>query len=218
MSVMMSSLMDRSTSSVTHSSTSIPQQAGDMLARVTVTKVPADQVDNGDGGGGGGGGGGGADHNPDMQLREVDAFRPVKFCCRLYVIGCQKLTAKDSGPFVGKSSDPYIVMTLTNAGSDKDDLSRDAKDQVKYQTLDPDYFLMLELEGQFPKHNTLRVEVYDKDKISSDDVIGYTDINIEQRWYSRRGHSGLGATTMKPGTYTEKRTLKDSTGRNQVWI
>lgn len=61
-------------------------------------------------------------------------------------------------------------------------------------------FRCFEIDGQFPKDHTLTVQVWDYDATSSDDLIGETRIDIENRYYSNhRGHCGISRTWCKSG-------------------
>ena len=49
-----------------------------------------------------------------------------------------------------------------------------------------------EVEATFPQDSLLRVQVYDWDLIGSDDLIGETHVDLENRYYSRhRATCGL---------------------------
>ena len=51
---------------------------------------------------------------------------------------------------------------------------------------------MFEFESQLPFDNMLTVQVYDWDLMSGDDLIGETEIDIEDRFYSKhRASCGL---------------------------
>lgn len=111
-------------------------------------------------------------------VRRIDSRLPVYFLARVYILCCTNLAAKDSG-LLGKASDPYVVLTLGSGASLKDSIRISCKEQGKFQTLDPEFYFMKELSGQLPKHNTLRVTIMDHDKITADEEIGSTDINLE---------------------------------------
>ena len=54
---------------------------------------------------------------------------------------------------------------------------------------------MFELEATFPKDYLLTIQVWDYDATSSDDLIGETKVDIENRFYSRhRAHCGIAKT------------------------
>ena len=59
-------------------------------------------------------------------------------------------------------------------------------------------FRCFEFEATFPQDSVLNVQVYDWDLLGSDDLIGETKIDLENRFYSRhRATSGL-ATRYDP--------------------
>ncbi|KAJ8683959.1 hypothetical protein QAD02_019751 [Eretmocerus hayati] len=51
---------------------------------------------------------------------------------------------------------------------------------------------VIEMEATFPKEHTLKIQVWDYDAASSDDLIGESRVDIENRFYSQhRAHCGL---------------------------
>jgi hypothetical protein len=174
----------------------------------------------------------------NYRLRAANSRKSANFMARVYVIACKDLAAKDSGP-AGNSSDPYVVLRLTNGSNKKDDVVVSCKDQVRYQVLNPEYFMVRELRGSLPTHCILRATVFDWDRIGRDEEIGSTEINLEDRYYSRRGYRKMptppafgegpnannGFTYFNlnnHGCYTERRLLRNDTGLVQgsieLWV
>eukprot|EP00656_Telonema_subtile_P009957 TRINITY_DN14736_c0_g1_i1.p1 TRINITY_DN14736_c0_g1~~TRINITY_DN14736_c0_g1_i1.p1 ORF type:complete len:287 (-),score=80.77 TRINITY_DN14736_c0_g1_i1:50-910(-) len=122
---------------------------------------------------------------PSDKIEPTDliARNAVKYVCRVYLMSCSHLAAKDNSIF-GSASDPYPVFILSD-GSENNDKKKIVKmkcaDDRKYQTLNPEYFIMRELSGELTQHGNLRVEIFDWDRIGSDEGIVYTDINLEDR-------------------------------------
>eukprot|EP00388_Colpodella_angusta_P018700 GDKJ01046645.1.p1 GENE.GDKJ01046645.1~~GDKJ01046645.1.p1 ORF type:complete len:533 (+),score=17.12 GDKJ01046645.1:3-1601(+) len=83
---------------------------------------------------------------------------------------------------------------------------------------------MREIKGTLPQHGNLRIEIFDWNKMLSDELIGFTDVNLEDRWFSTRGYLKCQKQggTLFPGSYTEKRDLRDEQGqvqgRIELWI
>ncbi|ETE63106.1 Fer-1-like protein 6 [Ophiophagus hannah] len=82
-------------------------------------------------------------------------------------------------------SDPYIVLRLGET---------EIKDRDKYipKQLNPIFGRSFEIQATFPKESLLSILIYDYDLIGSDDFIGETKIDLENRFYSRhRATCGL---------------------------
>lgn len=47
------------------------------------------------------------------------------------------------------------------------------------------FFRSFEIQASFPKESLLRILIYDFDVIGGDDLIGETQIDLENRFYSR---------------------------------
>ncbi|KAG7207640.1 hypothetical protein KM043_009260 [Ampulex compressa] len=101
---------------------------------------------------------------------------PVKLLVRLYVVKGINLHPND--PLSGKS-DPYLCVKLG-----KNTIS-DRKNYVPNQ-LNPTFGKVFEIEAMLPQDYMLVVQVWDYDSTSSDDLIGETRIDVENRFYS--GH------------------------------
>lgn len=148
---------------------------------------------------------------------------PVNYLLHIYVISCRHLAAMDHSLF-GDSCDPYLVLSLSNGGTDKDVIRMNLKEQRKAKTLNPDFFLPVTLSGKLPLHDTLKIDVMDYDQGPfGDDLVGSTSINLEDRWYSSRGYNANGdAKHLMPGKYTERRQLRNEVGQIQgtieLWV
>ncbi|OWK04271.1 hypothetical protein Celaphus_00016214 [Cervus elaphus hippelaphus] len=75
-------------------------------------------------------------------------------------------------------SDPYIVIKLGKT---------EIKDRDKYipKQLNPVFGRSFEIQATFPKESLLSVLIYDHDLIGTDDLIGETRIDLENRFYSK---------------------------------
>ncbi|XP_048364575.1 fer-1-like protein 6 isoform X2 [Sphaerodactylus townsendi] len=114
-------------------------------------------------------------------LQGVPPNHSVKVLIRVYVVAAFNLSPADPD---GKS-DPYIVLKLGNT---------EIKDRDNYipKQLNPVFGRSFELQATFPKESLLSVLIYDYDLIGSDDLIGETKIDLENRFYSRhRATCGL---------------------------
>ncbi|XP_035263929.1 fer-1-like protein 6 isoform X2 [Anguilla anguilla] len=99
---------------------------------------------------------------------------PINVLVRVYIVSATNLFPADSD---GKS-DPYIVLKLGKM---------EIKDRDNYipKQLNPVFGRSFEMQASFPKESVLSVFIYDHDTIGSDDLIGETRIDLENRFYSR---------------------------------
>ncbi|XP_014219659.1 otoferlin [Copidosoma floridanum] len=107
---------------------------------------------------------------------------PLQLLVRLYVV--KAINLRPSDPLSGKA-DPYLRVEL---GKNR---VNDRKNYIPNQ-LNPTFGRVIELDAAFPRNHTLTIQVWDYDAASSDDLIGKTEIDLENRFYSRhRAHCGL---------------------------
>ncbi|EDM16216.1 rCG59426 [Rattus norvegicus] len=99
---------------------------------------------------------------------------PIQVLIRVYIVAAFNLSPADPD---GKS-DPYIVLRLGQT---------EIKDRDKYipKQLNPVFGRSFEIQATFPKESLLSVLIYDHDMIGSDDLIGETKIDLENRFYSK---------------------------------
>eukprot|EP01034_Spumella_vulgaris_P027083 gene27083-33756_t len=105
---------------------------------------------------------------------------PKKYKIRLYVLRGVGLAKMDVDMFGKPSgSDPYLIVKL---GKDVFNDRVNAVDDVT----EVDFYKMIEFDAELPGTSQLTVEVMDKDTIGSDDLIGKTTIDLEDRWFDGR--------------------------------
>uniref|UniRef100_A0A310T8F5 C2 domain-containing protein n=1 Tax=Xenopus tropicalis TaxID=8364 RepID=A0A310T8F5_XENTR len=118
------------------------------------------------------------------QLRILQGIPPnhtVKVLIRVYIVAGFNLSPADPD---GKS-DPYIVLRLGKT---------EIKDRDNYipKQLNPVFGRSFEMQATFPKDSILSIVIYDHDMIGTDDLIGETKIDLENRFFSRhRATCGL---------------------------
>eukprot|EP00004_Rigifila_ramosa_P005707 TRINITY_DN16378_c0_g1_i1.p1 TRINITY_DN16378_c0_g1~~TRINITY_DN16378_c0_g1_i1.p1 ORF type:complete len:1467 (-),score=375.36 TRINITY_DN16378_c0_g1_i1:84-3968(-) len=130
---------------------------------------------------------------------------PQAFTVRVYMLRGLNLTPKDDNG----ASDPYIKIKL---GKTKID-DRDNKIE---ETCQPEFYKCYELQAILPGPSQLEIEVWDYDMIGTDDLIGRTTIDLENRWFSKRWNK----YAKKP---VERRTLWIPTsnspqGKVELWV
>ncbi|XP_045836531.1 fer-1-like protein 4 [Meles meles] len=113
--------------------------------------------------------------------RGVPQNRPIKLLVRVYVVKATNLAPADPN---GKA-DPYVVVS---AGWER----QDTKERYIPKQLNPIFGEVLELSVSLPAEPELTVAVFDHDLVGSDDLIGETHIDLENRFYSHhRANCGL---------------------------
>ncbi|KAK6467580.1 fer-1-like protein 6 [Huso huso] len=118
------------------------------------------------------------------QFRILQGMPPnhaIKVLIRVYIVSAFNLHPADPD---GKS-DPYIVLQLGKT---------QIKDRDNYipKQLNPVFGRSFEIQATFPMESLLSILIYDYDMIGSDDLIGETKIDLENRFYSRhRATCGL---------------------------
>ncbi|XP_063373180.1 otoferlin-like [Cydia amplana] len=111
----------------------------------------------------------------------VPSNDPIHVLVRVYIVKATDLHPMD----LNGKADPYIVLHL---GSKR---ISDKENYVSKQ-LNPVFGKCFEIEATFPQDSMLTIQVLDWDLLGSDDLIGETKIDLENRFYSRhRATCGL---------------------------
>ncbi|XP_069175829.1 otoferlin isoform X3 [Procambarus clarkii] len=119
---------------------------------------------------------------------------PIHVLVRVYVVRACDLHPMD----LNGKADPYIVVQL--GGKKVSD-----KENYISKQLNPVFGKCFEVEATFPQDSMLTVQVLDWDLVGSDDMIGETKIDLENRFYSRhRATCGL-ATRYETTGYNQWR-------------
>lgn len=118
---------------------------------------------------------------PPRMLQNAPSNETIELKVRVYVIKAKDLQPQDPNGF----SDPYPAVKL---GKTK---IRD-RDNYKPKCLEPMFGLVYELDCTIPLESELKVQIFDYDYMSGDDLIGETKIDLENRYLStHRGICGL---------------------------
>ncbi|XP_032758323.1 fer-1-like protein 4 [Rattus rattus] len=113
--------------------------------------------------------------------RGIPQNRPIKLLVRVYIVKATNLAPADPN---GKA-DPYVVVS---AGKEQ----QDTKERYIPKQLNPIFGEVLELSVSLPAEPELTVAIFDHDLVGSDDLIGETHIDLENRFYSHhRANCGL---------------------------
>jgi hypothetical protein len=135
------------------------------------------------------------ENEPSLLSPELmkQLMKPNNYVVRLYCLTGKGLAAMDIDMF-GKpsNSDPYLRVTLGKKVFDDRD---NAVDDVK----DVDLYKLIEFDAELPGTSQLTVALMDKDLIGSDDCIGRTTIDLEDRWFDARWQRMGEENMLRPG-------------------
>ncbi|KFB41978.1 AGAP000389-PA-like protein [Anopheles sinensis] len=99
---------------------------------------------------------------------------PIHVLVRVYIVKATDLHPMD----LNGKADPYVVLQL---GSKR----ISDKDNYVSKQLNPVFGKCFEIEATFPQDSMLTVQIFDWDLVGSDDLIGETKIDLENRFYSK---------------------------------
>ncbi|XP_076124796.1 fer-1-like protein 4 [Alosa pseudoharengus] len=138
------------------------------------------------------------DEDDDCRITSgVPKNAPMKVLVRVYVVKATNLAPTDPN---GKA-DPYVVVKVGQQ-------QMDSKERYIPKQLNPVFGEVFELNVSFPLETELTLIVYDHDLVGSDDLIGETRIDLENRFYSRhRAGCGIALYYDKDG-YNQWRDVK----------
>ncbi|XP_027706271.1 otoferlin isoform X1 [Vombatus ursinus] len=118
------------------------------------------------------------------MFQGIPSNDPINVLVRVYVVRATDLHPAD----INGKADPYIAIRLG-----KTDI-RDKENYISKQ-LNPVFGKSFDIEASFPMDSMLTVAVYDWDLVGTDDLIGETKIDLENRYYSKhRATCGIAQT------------------------
>ncbi|KAM6992482.1 otoferlin isoform 8-T8 [Tautogolabrus adspersus] len=113
--------------------------------------------------------------DPNMGMfQSIPHNDPINVLVRVYVVRATDLHPAD----INGKADPYVVIKLGKT---------EVKDKENYisKQLNPVFGKSFDIEATFPMESMLTVSVYDWDLVGTDDLIGETKIDLENRFYSK---------------------------------
>ncbi|XP_074471834.1 otoferlin isoform X9 [Sebastes fasciatus] len=116
-----------------------------------------------------------AGFDPNMGMfQSIPHNDPINVLVRVYVVRATDLHPAD----INGKADPYVVIKLGKS---------EVKDKENYisKQLNPVFGKSFDIEATFPMESMLSVSVYDWDLVGTDDLIGETKIDLENRFYSK---------------------------------
>jgi len=113
-----------------------------------------------------------------LEFSDREFLKKTDVIVRLYVIEAEGLPDKDEN----SHSDPYLVIKFgKKVINESKEYQRDCPN--------PKFHKYYEFSTQLPGASNLSIQLWDHDDLDPDDLIGRTDIDIEDRWFSRRWRS-----------------------------
>lgn len=108
-----------------------------------------------------------------FEFSDEEFLRRKDVTIRLYVIEAEGLADRDDD----SNSDPYLIVKLGKV---------EYNDSKNYQLDNPNptFNKCFEFTSSLPGASKLSIQLWDYDALSPDDLIGKTEIDIEDRWYS----------------------------------
>ncbi|XP_024595280.1 myoferlin isoform X1 [Neophocaena asiaeorientalis asiaeorientalis] len=135
---------------------------------------------------------------PPRQFRELPDSVPQECTVRIYIVRGLELQPQDNNGLC----DPYIKITLGKKVMED-------RDHYIPNTLNPVFGRMYELSCYLPQEKDLKISVYDYDTFTSDEKVGETIIDLENRFLSRFGsHCGIPEQYCVSGVNTWRDQLK----------
>ncbi|XP_042658937.1 otoferlin isoform X4 [Tyto alba] len=142
-----------------------------------------------------------AGYDPNFGMFQgIPSNDPINVLVRVYVVRATDLHPAD----INGKADPYIAIKLGKT---------DIKDKENYisKQLNPVFGKSFDIEATFPMESMLTVAVYDWDLVGTDDLIGETKIDLENRYYSKhRATCGLSQSYSIYGYNTWRDPMKPS--------
>ncbi|XP_068198937.1 otoferlin isoform X3 [Antennarius striatus] len=142
-----------------------------------------------------------AGFDPNMGMfQSIPHNDPINVLVRVYVVRATDLHPAD----INGKADPYIVIKLGRS---------EVKDKENYisKQLNPVFGKSFDIEATFPMESMLTVSVYDWDLVGTDDLIGETKIDLENRFYSKyRATCGISSNYSVHGYNVWRDPLKPS--------
>ncbi|XP_064630282.1 myoferlin-like isoform X1 [Lineus longissimus] len=111
---------------------------------------------------------------PGKHFSNLPDSAPVECLVRVYIIDALELQPNDPSGL----ADPYISLTL---GKKKEN----NRDDYIPNSLDPCFGRLFEMKTTLPLEKDLHIMIKDYDLLSTDDVIGETTIDLENRYLSK---------------------------------
>ncbi|TMS12148.1 Otoferlin [Larimichthys crocea] len=142
-----------------------------------------------------------AGFDPNMGMfQSIPHNDPINVLVRVYVVRATDLHPAD----INGKADPYVVIKLGRS---------EVKDKENYisKQLNPVFGKSFDIEATFPMESMLTVSVYDWDLVGTDDLIGETKIDLENRFYSKyRATCGISSSYSVHGYNIWRDPLKPS--------
>ena len=124
---------------------------------------------------------------------------------KVYMISAFNLSSRDNG----SDSDPYLILECNGK-------TYNERDNYQLDCSNPEFLKSYSFEGMFPGSTPLKISAMDYDMVFGDDLIGITNVDLEDRYFSIEWN-GLGN---KPIEYREiyHESTSISQGTLKMWV
>jgi hypothetical protein len=125
---------------------------------------------------------------------------------RVYILDAIELSREDQ-PNVKPCS--YLVVKVGDV------MEKNIEKTLRIDDFDPEYYINFEIPIEIPGCPYLRIEVWNKNDVVHDTMIGYTEIDMEERYFNEE----WAKTEKKPIEYRTLKRDSDGTacGRISLW-
>lgn len=100
--------------------------------------------------------------------------QPIRCLVRVYILSGTAFAQRD----LTSLSDPYLIIKCGK------DFTANEQENYQLDTADPEFFKCYEFETSFPGAPVLEIEAWDYDSFFSDDFIGKTELELDDRYLS----------------------------------
>eukprot|EP00760_Papus_ankaliazontas_P016406 PhM_4_TR16796/c2_g1_i5/m.97662/K18261/DYSF; dysferlin len=161
-----------------------------------------------------------ATNEPVPPVAATTPLESARVIVNVYVLRASSLIPHDTA-LTGGSNDPYLKVSVGKCVSAKGKVKeeKDLRKNGLHGTLHPEFMQSVQFIVDVPTVNEAKVSVWDADNIGRDELIGFTVVNLEDRWWSyKRGGIPAAEHTERRSLYHPEQSGATAQGRVEMWI